>query len=419
VKSWPRFVTLALALVPVAMLAFMAGSVAYKSTDAVAHVGSRPDTPARAESADTAPGNCGDGEARDDDGDGFVNDGCPANGPSEQLEQCAAGDAIDDDGDGKINDGCLTNLVRYGPLSISRFTTGLRSLFGTDFSTIYSSGIGRYGLRPAIMGTLWVTVIAMVIAVPMAMAMAIFISEFPLGQFGRVLQLVLSMLAGIPPIVYALMAIVFVGPFIKPKFTADFEFGSPDPQRVGVAPADWPPSDVPWNAGAFPWDPSGGTNSVLLAGILLALLVIPFITPLILDAFRNVPREPKEASLALGVTRWHTLRRVTLPWAMPGIVGAIGLGTLRVIGDVMIVLFVVGFEANMPNPLFDVLERTGPLTSSGAALLGGHSGTDSCISRGNDCTVGYFSALLLLVVAVVVVAATTVLERRYRRRSYG
>ena len=80
----------------------------------------------------------------------------------------------------------------------------------------------------------------------------------------------------------------------------------------------------------------------------------------------------------------------------------------------MIVLFVVGFEADVPRPLFDVLERTGPLTSTGAALVGGFTSPESC--RGQDCTVGYFTALLLLVIATVIVALTWLLERRLRRR---
>jgi phosphate transport system permease protein len=397
------------------MLAFMAITIAYRSTDAITHVGSKPKFPTAAETLESAPGNCADGEAVDNDGDGLVNDGCPASGVNEIIG-AACENVVDDDGDGRINDGCPVNQPLYGAVTLGRIGTGLRSLFDTEFSTIYSSGVGRYGLRPAAIGTITVTVIAMMIALPVALAMGIFISEFPLGHAGRALQVVLGVLAGIPPIVYALMAVVFVGPFIRPKLSADFTYSNPDPERVGVAAPDWPPDGVPWNAGAFPWDPSGGNNSLVLAGILLALLVIPFIAPLIIDALRNVPREPKEASLALGTTRWYTLRRITLPRALPGIIAATSLGTLRVLGDVMIVLFVVGFDATMPSPVYDALERTGPLASTGAALLGGFNSTDACAARGRDCTVGYFSALTLLVVAVVIVASTTLLERRFRRR---
>jgi phosphate transport system permease protein len=243
-RAWPRVLTLTLGLAPVLMLAFMAATIAYRSTDAITEV-------------------------------------------------------------------------------------GLGKLTGTEFSTIYSSGIGFYGLRPAAVGTLTITIIAMVIALPMAVAMAILVAEFPLRFVGRLLELTLGVLSGIPPIVYALMAVVFVGPFMRPKFTGGLNYSTPDTEAIGVARADWPAEGVPWNAGAFPWDATGRNNSALLAGILLALLVIPFITPLIIDALRNVPREPKEASLALGTTRWHTLRRITLPGALPGIIAATGLGTPR------------------------------------------------------------------------------------------
>ena len=76
--------------------------------------------------------------------------------------------------------------------------------------------------------------------------------------------------------------------------------------------------------------------------------------------------------------------------------------------------FVVGFDAKMPEPVFDALERTAPLTSTGAALLGGFNGAQAC--RPQDCAVGYFTALLLLIIAMVIVTATTLLERRFRRR---
>jgi ABC-type phosphate transport system permease subunit len=118
--------------------------------------------------------------------------------------------------------------------------------------------------------------------------------------------------------------------------------------------------------------------------------------------------------MALGATRWHTLRRVTLPRALPGIISAAGLGTLKVLGDVMIVLIVVGFEARAPHPFWDVLERNAPLTSTGAVLVGGVNSPEAC--RNADCGVGYFTALLLLVMATVVIAITTATQRRVRRR---
>jgi ABC-type phosphate transport system permease subunit len=201
-----------------------------------------------------------------------------------------------------------------------------------------------------------------------------------------------------------------------PKFAGDMTFATFDPARIGSSAETWPPSDVPFNAGAYPWDPSGLNNSTVLGGILIALLVIPFMAPLMADAITNVPGSAREASLAVGANRWYTLRRVTLPLALPGIIGALSLGVLKAMGDALIVIFVIGWEANaIPNPFFDALERSAPLTSTSAGLLGGFQG-NSGVCTAVACHVGYFSALVLLAFAVVIVLATTFLQSRLRTR---
>jgi phosphate transport system permease protein len=292
---------------------------------------------------------------------------------------------------------------------------GLGELFSSSFSSQFSTGVATYGLLPAIGGTVAVTLIAIGIALPVSLAMAVFASEFPLGGLGRAMRTVLGALSGIPAIVYALLAIVLVERFMIPKFAADSTFGDFDPARVGANPETWPPADVPWNAGAFPWDPTGINNSTLLGGALVALLVIPFMAPLIDDAIRNVPAAAKEASLALGANRWHTLLHVTLPMALAGIVPAVALGTLKGMGDTMIVIFVVGWEAqSIPDPPVDVLERTAPLPATGANLLGSFQAQDVC--KEAACSTGYFSAVFLLVLALVVVVTAAFLQTRLRRR---
>lgn len=292
---------------------------------------------------------------------------------------------------------------------------GLRELASTRFSSLFLSGVADYGLAPALWGSTLLLVIALSLALPISLSMAIFSTELAPTLAGRAMRVLLGVFSGIPPIVYALMAVVFVAPFMVPKFTGNLSYSTPDTDRIGVAPENWPPAGVPWNPGAFPWDPTGANNSVLLGGMLLALLAIPFMAPLIEDALRNVPTEPKQASLALGADRWQTLRRVTLPRALPGIISATRLGALKVLGDVMIALFVIGYSApRMPAPSWDILERTAPLTATGAGLIGGLGGPESCART--DCDVGYFSALVLLVLAAVVVALSAGLEKLARRR---
>ncbi len=292
---------------------------------------------------------------------------------------------------------------------------GVRELSDTKFSSLFLSGTAHYGLAPALMGSIELLVVAISLALPISLAMAIFAAEFAPSVVGRVMRMLLGLMSGIPPIIYALMAIVFVAPFMVPKFTGDLSYANVHPEKIGFSAADWPPPDVPWNAGAFPWDPSGGDNSVLLAGILLSMLVIPFMAPLIEDALRNVPSEPKQASLALGAGRWYTLVRITLPYALSGIISAVRLGMLKVLGDLMIALFVVGYAApRFPDPPWDVLERTAPLTATGAGLIGGLGTPKLC--QATDCSVGYVPALMLLVMAVAIVVLTSVLERRFRAR---
>jgi phosphate transport system permease protein len=293
---------------------------------------------------------------------------------------------------------------------------GLDQLTRNEFASQFSTGARIYGLLPAVVGTLLVASVAIVIAFPVSLAMAIMATEFTLGPLGKALRTLLGVLGGIPSIVYALLAIVLVERFMIPKFAGDMTFPTFDAAQVGASPDKWPSSDVPFNPGAYPWDPTGLNNSTLLGGILIALLIIPFMTPLMADAIGNVPRSLREASLAVGASRWFTLRRVTLPLAMPGMLGALSLGLLKAMGDAMIVIFVIGWEANRaPDPFFDVLERTAPLTATGAGLLGGFQG-NSGNCQAVACHVGYFSAFLLLLVALVIVLATTVLQARLRKR---
>lgn len=293
---------------------------------------------------------------------------------------------------------------------------GLESLAGDVFASQFTTGEGLYGLTPALAGTVLISAIAVGLALPVSLAMAIISTELPLGPIGRVLRPLLSVLSGIPPIVYAVSAVVFVKLFMIPKFAADSIFSTFDPARLGIAPENWPPADgsVPFSPGSYPWDPEGVNNSTLLGGVLVALLVIPFMTPLIGDAMRNVASSAREASLALGANRSYTLRKVILPLAMPGIVAAVALGTLKALGDTLIVIFVVGWEANsIPNPLLDVLERTPSLGAEGVGLLGAFQGNAACLPTA--CAVGYASALALLVLAALVVVVMTLVQARLRR----
>jgi phosphate transport system permease protein len=157
----------------------------------------------------------------------------------------------------------------------------------------------------------------------------------------------------------------------------------------------------------------GNPNSVLLGGIILSLLVIPFLAPLFDDAIRNVPNFLKEASLGLGATRWHTLMNVTLPVAASSLVSAAGLGALKAMGDVIIVAFLIGYETNIPTPFFDILRAQAPLTATGAGLSGGLL---QSFKNPLGEAVANFAGLLLMTMAFIILASVSILQKRFRKR---
>ncbi len=275
---------------------------------------------------------------------------------------------------------------------------GLSELFSTTFVTSAAQGYAtevQYGLTPAIWGTLVIVVTAVAVGLPISFSIAVLSSELSLGPLSRFLRTVVLTFAGIPPILYGLAGGFFAALFFAPLFGAgDFPFGG---RSLPGWDVNWPPAQEP----------------TLLAGLLVGLLITPFMTPLIEDALRSVPANLKEGSLALGANRWHTLVRVTLPSAMPGIVGAATLGTLKAVGDVMIAFLVVGWLGNLPSPLWDVWEAAPPLTSVGAGLLGG---TGQKAPLPIEQSVGYFCGLLLLVMTFFIVGVMTLLQAILRRR---
>ena len=149
---------------------------------------------------------------------------------------------------------------------------------------------------------------------------------------------------------------------------------------------------------------------------MLALLVIPFMAPLIDDAIQNVSTSLTEASYSLGANRWHTLTNTVLPGAMPGIVSALTLGILTSLGEAIIVGYTIGYTApQMPNPFFDVLERVAPLPATVAALsTGGFSRTQSVGPVGHS--VSSFIGLLLLVMAFIVLGLAAFIQNRLKKR---
>ena len=189
----------------------------------------------------------------------------------------------------------------------------------------------RYGTFALIAGTLSVTGVAMVIAVPFGLGAAIFVSEFASGKTREFLKVIIELLAAIPSIVWGFIGLTVMNPLIQTVFHV----------QVGL--------------------------NVLNAAILLALMSIPVMVTIGEDALKAVPDSYREAALALGATRWQIIYRVLLPAGKNGLLAAVLLGVGRAVGETMAVLMATGHAVHVPTSIFDSV-RT--LTATIAAELG-------------------------------------------------
>lgn len=190
---------------------------------------------------------------------------------------------------------------------------------------------GEFGFYPFIMGTLYVTLLAMVFAVPLSIFSAIYLAEYANEKLReRVLPLI-DLLAGIPPVVYGVFGVLAIVPLV--------EYIAPIIGALGIP---------------FLKAESYSTGYSLLAGgIVLAIMVFPIIISISHEVLRAVPSDIREASLSLGATRWQTIKHALIRTALPGLGAAIILGFSRAIGETMAVLMVVGNVPNVPKSIFD------------------------------------------------------------------
>jgi len=190
------------------------------------------------------------------------------------------------------------------------------------FSPSWQPSKSQFGFYPFIIGTLWVTGLAMVLAIPVSLLCAIYLAEYASKSVRDILKPLVDLLSGIPSVVYGVWGVLVIVPVIR-----DY-----------VAPA------------------VGATTtgySILAGGVLLTIMVFPIIISVSEEVFRSVPYEVQEASFALGATRWQTVKYVVIRKGLPGIVAAVILGFSRAFGETMAVLMVVGNVAKAPSTVFD------------------------------------------------------------------
>ncbi len=227
----------------------------------------------------------------------------------------------------------LTLIVSAWP-SLTRF--GLSFLTGTTWNTHGDNpDTGVYSALIFIFGTMYTSLLALVLAVPLSLGVAIFLSELAPARLRGPASTLVELLAAVPSVVYGLWGIFVLNGLlarpVEPWLGAHFGF-------------------IPLFSGA----PFG--SGILSASLILTIMIVPTITAISRDLLRAVPREQREGMLALGATRWETITRVVVPYARAGIVGAIVLGLGRAVGETMAVTMVIGNGRYIGPSLFAITD---------------------------------------------------------------
>jgi phosphate transport system permease protein len=238
------------------------------------------------------------------------------------------------------------------------------------------AGAGAFGAVPVFLGTFVIATIAMAVATPIGLFSAIYLVEFAPDRVRNTIKPLLEILAGVPTVVYGFFAILTVAPAIR--------------QAGGMM--------------GIPVSP----NSALAAGLVMAIMITPFISSLSDDAIKAVPRSMRDGSLAMGATRGETVMRVLLPAALPGIMGGVLLALSKTLGETMIVLMAAGLIASLTiNPLDSVTTVTLQIVT----LLTGDTAFD------NPKTLAAFAlGLVLFVVTLMLNVVALGIVRRYREQ---
>jgi phosphate transport system permease protein len=284
-------------------------------------------------------------------------------------------------------------LVLLGGVILSLIIGAMPALreFGLGFVTTQSWNpvTEKFGAIAPIYGTVVTSLIAMVIGIPVSIGIAIFLTELCPYSLRRPIGIAIELLAGIPSIIFGIWGLFVFAPFLQATL---------QPGLIDIF------QDIPVLSSLFAGPPYG--IGVLTAGLILAIMVLPFITAITRDVFLTVPPVLKEAAYGMGCTTWEVVRNVVLPFTRVGVVGGIMLGLGRALGETMAVTFVIGnahrISASILAPGTTISatianefnEATGDLYTSSLILLG----------------------LILFVITLIVLAAARLMLMRIERR---
>ncbi|MFL5468774.1 MAG: phosphate ABC transporter permease subunit PstC [Gemmatimonadaceae bacterium] len=200
-------------------------------------------------------------------------------------------------------------------------------------SSDWDVAAGSFGAAPALFGTLVSSAVALVIATPLAVGVAVFLSEFSPSWLRQPVGFLVDLLAAIPSVVYGLWGIFVLIPLLRQNVMPFLR----DTLHLGATPLFTGPAYGP---------------SMLAAGLILAIMALPYISAVSREVLMAVPRSQREAALALGATRWEMIRDAVIPYARSGIIGGIMLGLGRALGETMAVTMVIGNRPEISASLF-------------------------------------------------------------------
>jgi phosphate transport system permease protein len=215
----------------------------------------------------------------------------------------------------------------------SRPLLASKSFLGIVLGNTWQPSTGDFGLRPFIVGTMWVTGLALVIATPLCILTAIYLAEYASPRIRGILKPLIDLLAGVPSVVYGAWALLVIVPFIANTLGP---YAQEHWQRIPVLYSEYTTG-----------------FSVLAGAVVLAIMVSPSIISVAEEVLKAVPADYRDVSYAIGATRLETITRVVLRKALPGLVAAVVLGISRALGETMAVLMVAGNVAQAPKSIFD------------------------------------------------------------------
>ncbi len=275
--------------------------------------------------------------------------------------------------------GIVLALV-FNTVEFFRLYPASEFFLGTTWSPSFGGG-SDLGILPLLWGTLYISLIALLVAVPVGLFAAIYLAEYAHKSVRAWAKPMLEMLAGIPTIVYGLFALVTVGPLLVDVFGKGGALG------------------VTWM--------QGGT-AVMTAGLVMGIMLIPFVSSLSDDIINAVPQSLRDGSYGLGATRSETIRQVVLPAALPGIVGAILLAASRAIGETMIVVLGAGAAARLSMNPFDAMTT---VTAKIVSQLTGDADFSS-----PEALVAFALGMSLFVITLALNIVALWIVRRYREQ---